>query len=50
LAALEPSTTGDFAAYVEHFNGLGRVEIILTQQAPDPSFGKLVGAINAKPA
>jgi hypothetical protein len=49
LAALEPSTTGDFAAYVEHFNGLG-VKVSLTQQAPDPSFGKLVGAINAKPA
>jgi len=49
LAALDPSTTGDFAAYVEHFNGLG-VKLTLTQQAPDPSFGKLVGAINAKPA
>jgi hypothetical protein len=49
LAALDPSTRGDFNIYVEDFNGLG-VKVSLTQQAPDPSFGKLVGAINAKPA
>ncbi len=48
LAALAPSTTGDFAAYTDTFNGLG-LRVTLAQKNPDASFGKLVGAMNAKP-
>jgi len=48
LATLAPSTVGDFAVYTESFNGMG-LRVTLAQKNPDPSFGKLVGAMNAKP-
>ena len=49
LAMLAPSTTGDFASYTDTFNGLG-LRVNLVRLNPDASFGKLVGAMNAKPA
>lgn len=48
LAALAPSTTGDFASYTHAFNGLG-LRVTLEKKNPDASFGKLVGAMNSKP-
>jgi hypothetical protein len=48
LAALAPSTFGDFASYTNSFNGLC-LRVTLEKKNPDASFGKLVGAMNAKP-